>query len=305
MCKNSEKDSIADIRSDTKSEGSIFSEAHLISFAKGYSTGPAMTLKSSLRLPWNSNVFSSPDLRIDHPSLGLRDGVLLVVRGKDDWQRACRQEKEVISAQSVNGVVEDSTVLNIAPSSFNAKALPPWKMKSKPAIKKFGEGALIGVKRSMQKSSSVNSILTETGGSGNGKIIDNEHISNLNPCSCDELKEEREAVVKHVATVVEELGMEGNIAPPLPQPSPGKSILNGFADTKNIPENVPESFSNDYHSNGEIRNNLSIVPKNDNSYTNDEENNSSLEGEGSENEKVMPIVPVRVVRALRKEKLSL
>ena len=55
-----------------------FPESQLISVAKGYATGPARTIKSSLKLPWN--LFQQyPTEKLNASMLGLRDGTVLVV----------------------------------------------------------------------------------------------------------------------------------------------------------------------------------------------------------------------------------
>lgn len=61
-----------------------------IEIAKGYTTGPALTLKATLKLKWNEAVLTdeSKSILVDKTILNLRDGSIIVVRGKEDWQRA-------------------------------------------------------------------------------------------------------------------------------------------------------------------------------------------------------------------------
>lgn len=72
----------------------LISEASLIELAKGFATGPPLSLKSALKLKWNdSTVLASPQATIDQAPLCLRDGSLLVVRGRADWLRAQQRNK--------------------------------------------------------------------------------------------------------------------------------------------------------------------------------------------------------------------
>lgn len=100
---------------NTKTESFLdpsFPEGELISLAKGRTVGPPpMTLKSSLNLSWDSQLFqSSLQMQVDHPSLGLKNGSLLVVRGRADWQEACRQEMERTSVTATNDLTETAKV---------------------------------------------------------------------------------------------------------------------------------------------------------------------------------------------------
>jgi hypothetical protein len=61
-----------------------------ISLARGYTSGPALTLKSSLKLKWNDPTVLKDALTatLDRPPLNLRDGSIIVVRGVADYARA-------------------------------------------------------------------------------------------------------------------------------------------------------------------------------------------------------------------------
>lgn len=78
-------------------------ETALVDLAKGFTTGPPLSLKNALKLKWNDASFvSNPTSTVDN-ALGLRDGSLLVVRGKADWQRAqarVKAKKEATEAES-------------------------------------------------------------------------------------------------------------------------------------------------------------------------------------------------------------
>jgi hypothetical protein len=64
-------------------------ESRIIEIAKGYSTGPPLTVKSSLKLKWNDpSVLRSGDAPIDRPPLTMRDGSVLVVRSIEDFNKA-------------------------------------------------------------------------------------------------------------------------------------------------------------------------------------------------------------------------
>jgi hypothetical protein len=64
-------------------------QSKYLALAKGFSTGPPLTLKSALKLKWNDpSVLCRGDAPIDHPPLNLRDGSLIVVRGVADFERA-------------------------------------------------------------------------------------------------------------------------------------------------------------------------------------------------------------------------
>lgn len=64
-------------------------ESRILSIAKGYSTGPALTVKSSLKLKWNDDaVLRDLTATIDKPPLGLRDGSVIALRNIVDYERA-------------------------------------------------------------------------------------------------------------------------------------------------------------------------------------------------------------------------
>ena len=130
-----------------------FPEKDYLSIAKGFSTGPPLSLKSSLKLSWDPSVITaSPDLRIDHPSLGLRDGSLLVIRGGADWQRALTEY--AIEGNSVTLPSEAEKV----PENPTKSYLPPWKSKSTTLLKKSSKSLSTAVHRSSLSNSSMNSV---------------------------------------------------------------------------------------------------------------------------------------------------
>jgi hypothetical protein len=111
-----------------------FIEKSLISIAKGFSTGPPLTLKSSVKLSWDpSALVTSPDTKIDHPSLNFRDGILVLVRSAADWQRALIQDPSLLGP---DGEMAMSAPLVRTPM----KPLPPWKTRSS-SIRKAGDAA--------------------------------------------------------------------------------------------------------------------------------------------------------------------
>jgi hypothetical protein len=64
-------------------------QSSFISIAKGFSTGPPLTLKSALKLKWNDKaLFEDPKVTIDIPPLNLRDGSVIAIRGVADFARA-------------------------------------------------------------------------------------------------------------------------------------------------------------------------------------------------------------------------
>lgn len=68
----------------------VVPESKVISIAKGYTSGPPLTLKSSLKLTWNDPAILKEGINncLDRPPLNLRDGSVLVVRGNADYSRA-------------------------------------------------------------------------------------------------------------------------------------------------------------------------------------------------------------------------
>ena len=65
----------------------------LVAIAKGYATGPPLTLKSALKLKWNDDMFikdieGNPANTIDKAPMLLRDGSVLVIRSQADFERA-------------------------------------------------------------------------------------------------------------------------------------------------------------------------------------------------------------------------
>jgi hypothetical protein len=118
----------------TETDQEEFVEKSLISIAKGFSTGPPLTLKSSVKLSWDPPALvTSPDAKIDHPSLNFRDGILVLVRSSADWQRALTQDP---SLSGPDGEMAMSAPLVRTPM----KPLPPWKTRSS-SLRKAGDAA--------------------------------------------------------------------------------------------------------------------------------------------------------------------
>eukprot|EP01038_Epipyxis_sp_PR26KG_P012144 gene12144-16261_t len=72
-------------------EQTLESLSKIISIAKGFSTGPPITLKSALKLKWNDESFLADDTNgnsLDRPPLNLRDGSIIIVRNNADFSRA-------------------------------------------------------------------------------------------------------------------------------------------------------------------------------------------------------------------------
>ena len=113
-----------------------FPELRYFSIAKAVTTGPPLSLKSCMKLLWDPSVLiSSPDIPIDDPSLGIRDGTLLIIRGNSDWQRA--QMECVLQESSGSG--SGSSEVQIDSANLQGSQLPPWKSKST-LIKKRASG---------------------------------------------------------------------------------------------------------------------------------------------------------------------
>jgi hypothetical protein len=70
----------------------------VLALAKGYTSGPALTLKATLKLKFNDvSVLRRANNQIDHPPLNLRDGSVIIVRGIADYEKireAMRVKKE-------------------------------------------------------------------------------------------------------------------------------------------------------------------------------------------------------------------
>lgn len=60
-------------------------QAEGVELAKGFSTGPPLSLKTALKLKWG-DLLADPAASL--AAMGLRDGSLIVARGKADWARA-------------------------------------------------------------------------------------------------------------------------------------------------------------------------------------------------------------------------
>jgi hypothetical protein len=112
-------------------DGSVqFIEKSLLSIAKGFSSGAPLTLQTSLKSAWDPlGMVSSPDLKIDHPVFGFRDGVILLVRGAADWQRAVLQDP------SLHQGSEGDAAQKPPPARPVMKPLGSWKSKSSGGVR--------------------------------------------------------------------------------------------------------------------------------------------------------------------------
>ena len=93
------------------SEGAVLPECmKVIGIAKGFATGPPLTLKSALKLKWNDDaivkdIAANPKNTIDKMPIQLRDGSVLVVRSQSDFERAravAQQAKKLANASNEN-----------------------------------------------------------------------------------------------------------------------------------------------------------------------------------------------------------
>lgn len=115
---------------EVKDESVEFTEKSLLSIAKGFSSGAPLTLQTSLKSAWDPlGMVSSPDLKIDHPVFGFRDGVILLVRGAADWQRAVRQDPSLLQG------LEGDAVQKAPPARPMMKPLGSWKSKSSGGVR--------------------------------------------------------------------------------------------------------------------------------------------------------------------------
>ena len=146
-----------------KSTGDFF-DRDVLSIAKGFTTGPPLTLKSSMKLSWDPAIIvNSPDLQIDHPSLGMRDGTLLVVRGDIDWKRYCKQ----LSGQESSGSVQPENDERTMSPVRAAAVIPPWKSKSilnkkKPMVSQTNTNT--------EYSSDTNTVVKSAGGTSTSRF---------------------------------------------------------------------------------------------------------------------------------------
>jgi hypothetical protein len=98
----------------SNAENNIFStllpDSKYISIAKGFSTGPSITLKSALKLKWNDATVLKDGLlnSLDRPPLNLRDGSIILVRGNADFARAQAtiKARKLAAGIDVNGSEE-------------------------------------------------------------------------------------------------------------------------------------------------------------------------------------------------------
>ena len=96
---------------------SAIPEARILSIAKGYSTGPPISVKSSLKLKWNEDaVLRDPTATIDKPPLGLRDGSVLVLRNAADYERA-REAAKARAADRPDSAADSPARGRIRPGS--------------------------------------------------------------------------------------------------------------------------------------------------------------------------------------------
>lgn len=93
-----------------------FKPAKLISIAKGFGTGPPLTLKSALKLKWNDelvlkDIEANPENTIDKMPLNLRDGSVLVIRSNADFERAksAVQAKKAANSNNENAIAPGDT----------------------------------------------------------------------------------------------------------------------------------------------------------------------------------------------------
>lgn len=118
-------------------------QCKVMALAKGFISGPPLTLKSALKLKWNDPiVLRNSDSPIDRPPLNLRDGSVVVIRGIADFERAraragaaakARKESEgarVVSVGAGAAAVRAKSASNRPGSraKFSAQSsLPPVK----------------------------------------------------------------------------------------------------------------------------------------------------------------------------------
>lgn len=115
---------------EVKGESVDFIEKSMLSIAKGFSSGAPLTLKTSVKSAWDPvGMTSSPDLKIDHPVFGFRDGVTLLVRGAADWQRAVVQDPSLLQG------LEGDAVQKAPPTRPVMKPLGSWKSKSSGGVR--------------------------------------------------------------------------------------------------------------------------------------------------------------------------
>lgn len=93
----------------------------LVAIAKGYATGPPLTLKSALKLKWNDEAFikdieTNPTNTVDKAPMLLRDGSVLVIRSQADFERA---RAVAIQAKKLANANVDNTV-NLAPAGTSS-----------------------------------------------------------------------------------------------------------------------------------------------------------------------------------------
>lgn len=116
-------------------------ETNFIEFAKGYTTGPPITLKSSLKLKWDfdqTNIYSTEstgdnppmgETVIDRPPLNLRDGSILILRNKYDFlkaQEASQQkQKEKLESEGENVIGVGGGVAAVRAKSLNSSQRRP------------------------------------------------------------------------------------------------------------------------------------------------------------------------------------
>jgi hypothetical protein len=105
----------------------------LLEIAKGYTTGPALSLKSGLKLKWNDPavIKDGLDSLVDRPPLNLRDGSIIAIRSRADWLRAQARVKAKREAAD-----QDSDIaVGGGASAVRARAKGSLSSSSEPVLK--------------------------------------------------------------------------------------------------------------------------------------------------------------------------
>jgi hypothetical protein len=119
-------------------------EKNYLEIAKGYTTGPPLTIKSSLKLKWELNkvnIFapategeagtneSLGETLIDRPPLNLRDGSLLVIRNHYDFLRAQEvsqaKQKEKAAAEASSDLAVGGGISAVRAKSLSGSSKRP------------------------------------------------------------------------------------------------------------------------------------------------------------------------------------
>lgn len=76
-----------------------------IALAKGFTSGPPLTIKSSLKLKWNeSSIIYNSNTLIDRPPLNLRDSSVVIVRSIAEYEKARQAAKATKESEISSGV---------------------------------------------------------------------------------------------------------------------------------------------------------------------------------------------------------